>query len=108
MTEIAVLERKESELGKKESQCWVVGISVSDRLTLKAVRDGESAVITGGHHRVATPVGLVHAVEGDVLSVENPVGLQVRDPHLPGVVEDAASLDSHGARSCRGRRKSSP
>lgn len=69
-------------------------------LTLKALWDGERPVIAGGHHRVATPVGLVHAVEGDMLSVKDPVGLQVCDPHLPGVVEDAASLDADGAGGC--------
>lgn len=55
--------------------------------------------MTGADHRVATPVGFVQAVEADVFSVENPVGLQVRDPDLPGIVEDAASFDSNCAGS---------
>lgn len=69
-------------------------------LTLKALRDGEDSIVTGTGHRVATPVGFVHAIERHMFSVENSVGFQIRDPQLPGVVEDAASFDADGARSC--------
>lgn len=54
---------------------FFLGVSVSGRLTLKALWDGKRPIIAGGNHRVATPVGLVHAVEGDMLSMENPVRL---------------------------------
>lgn len=49
--------------------------SFSIGFTLKALWDREGTVITGGSHRVATPVGLVHTVQGDMLSVKNPVRL---------------------------------
>lgn len=75
--------------------------------TLKALWDGQCSVMTGGDHRVATSVSLVHAVEGDVLSVKNPVRLQVCDPHLSGVVEDATSFDADGTGGCPKKCKSS-
>lgn len=69
-------------------------------LTLKALRDGEDSIVTGAGHRVATPVGFVHAIERNMFSMENSVGFQIRNPQFPGVVEDAASFDADGARSC--------
>lgn len=61
--------------------------------------------MTGAGHRVAAPAGLVQAVESNVLSMEDSVGLQVCDPELPGIIEDAASFDPHRARSWKERER---
>lgn len=57
------------------------------------------SVIAGAGHRVATLLSFILTVEDNMLSVENSVWLQVFDPDLLGVVEDAASFDAHCAGS---------
>lgn len=56
--------------------------------------------MTGAGHRVATSVSSVQTIERNMFSMEDSVGLQVCDPELLGIVEDAASFDANGARSC--------
>lgn len=71
--------------------------------TFKAFWDGEGSILTGADHRVAAPVSFVQAVESNVVSVENSVGVQVCDPELLGIVEDAASFDPNRAGSWKRR-----
>lgn len=61
--------------------------------------------MTGAGHWVAAPVGFVQAVESNVLSVQNSVGLQVCNPELLGIIEDAASFDSNCAGSWKRKRE---
>lgn len=73
--------------------------------TFKAFWDWEVSIPTGAGHWVAAPVGFVQAIERDVFSVENSVGLQICDPELLGIVEDAASFDANRAGSWKRKQR---
>lgn len=75
------------------------------RQTFKAFWDWEGSITTGAGHRVAAPVGFVQAIERNLFSVENSVGLQICDPDLLGIVKDAASFDAHRAGSWKRKRR---
>lgn len=71
-------------------------------LTLEALREGEGSIMTGAGHGIATPLSPVQTIEDNVFSVEDPVGFQVCDPQLLGIVENAASFDANFAGSWMG------
>lgn len=59
--------------------------------------------MTGAGHGIATPLSPVQTIEDNVFSVEDPVGFQVCDPQLLGIVENAASFDANFAGSSADR-----